>query len=183
MQQQEPLEVYTSLEKLYQQLGLESLQQRRWYHKLCPFLKIIKEKSPDYLFNIIPKNNSNHRTRNSYNIPQFDLNTTSPRILFFHWYIIAEWNRLDSDIRNLNNLSLFKFRILKFIRPNPNSIFNCHNPKTIKYLSWIRLGLNHLREHKFKLSFQDKLNPICVCGSDIETPCYNLISCPIFDAD
>ena len=73
LQQQEPLEVYTSSEKLYQELGLESLQQRRWYRKLCPFLKIIKEKSPDYLFNIIPKNNSNHRTRNSYNIPQFDL--------------------------------------------------------------------------------------------------------------
>ena len=62
-------------EKLYQELGLESLQQRRWYRKLCTFLKIIKEKSPDYLFNIISnhfsnlfKNNSNHRTRNSCNI-------------------------------------------------------------------------------------------------------------------
>ena len=64
-----------SSEKLYQELGLESLQQRRWYRKLCTFLKIIKEKSPDYLFNIISnhfsnlfKNNSNHRTRNSCNI-------------------------------------------------------------------------------------------------------------------
>ena len=27
----------TSSEKLYQKLGLESLQQRRWYHKLCTF--------------------------------------------------------------------------------------------------------------------------------------------------
>ena len=32
----------TSSEKLYQELGLESLQQRRWYLKLCTFLKIIK---------------------------------------------------------------------------------------------------------------------------------------------
>ena len=72
-------------EKLYQELGLESLQQRRWYRKLCTFLKIIKEKSPDYLFNIIPKNNSNHRTRNSCNISQFDItHTVSSRILFFH---------------------------------------------------------------------------------------------------
>ena len=36
----------TSSEKLYQELGLESLQQRRWYRKLCTFFKIIKEKSP-----------------------------------------------------------------------------------------------------------------------------------------
>ena len=57
----------TSLEKPYQELGLESLQQSRWYHKL------IKEKSPDYLFNIFPKNYSNHRARNSDNIPQFNI--------------------------------------------------------------------------------------------------------------
>ena len=55
----------TSWEKLYQELGLEFLQRGRWYRKLCTFLKIIIEKSSDYLFNIILKNNSNHRTRNS----------------------------------------------------------------------------------------------------------------------
>ena len=101
----------------------------------------------------------------------------------FFPFVIAEWNKLDSDIRNLNSLSLFKSRILKFIRPNPNSIFNCHNPKAIKYLSRIRFGLSHLSEHKYKHSFQDTLNPICACGSDIETPCHHLISCPIFDAE
>ena len=42
----------TSSEKLYQKLGLESLQQRRWYRKLCTFLKITKEKSPNHLFDI-----------------------------------------------------------------------------------------------------------------------------------
>ena len=128
----------TSSEKLYQELGLESLQQRRWYRKLCTFFKIIKEKSPDYVLNIIPKNNSNHRTRNSYNIPQFNIKHNFFKNSFFP-SVIAEWNKLDSDIRNLNSLSLFKSRILKFIRPNPNSIFNCHNPKAIKHLSRIRL--------------------------------------------
>ena len=126
------------MKKLYQELGLESLQQRRWYRKLCTFFKIIKEKSPDYVLNIIPKNNSNHRTRNSYNIPQFNIKHNFFKNSFFP-SVIAEWNKLDSDIRNLNSLSLFKSRILKFIRPNPNSIFNCHNPKAIKHLSRIRL--------------------------------------------
>ena len=112
----------TSSGKLYQELGLESLQQRRWNLKL------------------------------------------------------------DSDIRNLNSLTLFKSRILKLMRPNLNSIYNCHNPKAIKCLSRIKLGLNHLCEHKFKHSFQDTLIPICGCGSDTETPCHYLISCPVFDA-
>ena len=48
----------TSKEKLYQELGLESLQLRRWYRKLCLFYKIFKNESPAYLFNLIPARNT-----------------------------------------------------------------------------------------------------------------------------
>ena len=101
----------TSSEKLCQELGLESRQQRHWHRKLCTILKTIKEKSPDFLFNIIAKNNSNHRTRNSYNIPQFNIKHNFFKNSFFP-SIIAEWNKLDSDILNLNSLSLLESRIL-----------------------------------------------------------------------
>ena len=43
----------TSREKLYQELGFESLQQRRWYRKLCCLFKIINNQSPRYLFQLI----------------------------------------------------------------------------------------------------------------------------------
>ena len=43
----------TSREKLYQELGFESLQQRRWYRKLCCLFKIINNQSPIYLFQLI----------------------------------------------------------------------------------------------------------------------------------
>ena len=33
----------SSGEKLYQELGFESLQQQQWYQKLCLFFKIIKK--------------------------------------------------------------------------------------------------------------------------------------------
>ena len=36
--------------KLYQELGLETLQQRRWYRKLRCFYKILKSQSPKYLY-------------------------------------------------------------------------------------------------------------------------------------
>ena len=39
----------TSKENMYQELGLESLESRSWYRKLCFFFKILKNKSPDYL--------------------------------------------------------------------------------------------------------------------------------------
>ena len=44
-----------SKEKLYQELCSESLQQRRWYEKLCYNHQIIKEQSQNYLFRVIFK--------------------------------------------------------------------------------------------------------------------------------
>ena len=54
----------TSKEKLFEELGLESLQHRRWYRKLCCFYKILKGQSSKYFFNIIPKLNRPYPTRN-----------------------------------------------------------------------------------------------------------------------
>ena len=42
----------------------------------------------------------------------------------------------------------------------------------------MRVGLSHLREHKFKHIFQDTLNPICNSGEDIETTSHYLLHCP-----
>ena len=43
----------TSCESLYKELGLKSLQSRRWYRKMMFFYKILKGLAPKYLFNII----------------------------------------------------------------------------------------------------------------------------------
>ena len=58
---------------LYQELGLESLQNKRWFRKLSVFYKIVKEQSPKYLYDLIPSNNIFYQIRNSENlfIPQF----------------------------------------------------------------------------------------------------------------
>ena len=47
----------TSSEKLFQELGLETLKSRHWFRKLHLFHKILHSKSPSYLFNLIPENN------------------------------------------------------------------------------------------------------------------------------
>ena len=61
----------SSTEKLYVELGLESLKSRRWYRKMSLFYKVFKNESPRYLFNTIPNNNEQHQTRHSDNIPTF----------------------------------------------------------------------------------------------------------------
>ena len=88
---------------------------------------------------------------------------------------IREWNKLDWEIKNSE--SILK-RILLFIRPPANSTFNDHNSRGIKLLSRIRLGLSHLRECKFKGSFQDSLNPFCSYGkAEFETSSHYLLNC------
>ena len=73
----------TSKKKLYQELGLESLQHRRWFCKLCIFYKIFKNKYPRYLYELLPLQITSHNTRSSRNIPFFILNTISSKTIFF----------------------------------------------------------------------------------------------------
>ena len=63
---------------------------------------------------------------------------------------IIEWNKLGCYISNADSFDVFKKRILSFFRPIPNSIYNIHNPLGIKYLTGLRIGFSHLKEHKFK---------------------------------
>ena len=101
---------------------------------------------------------------------------TFSKILFFLQLLL---NGI-TNLRNSNSISVFKEKILNFIRPSPNSILDICNPKGIKLITRLRLGLSHLREHKFKHSFQDTLNPLCNCGQDIESITYFFLQCPFF---
>ena len=56
---------------------------------------------------------------------------------------------------------IFKKNLLKFIRPSRNSVLRCHNNKGVNLLTRLRLGLSHLRKHKFKHGSLDSLKPIC----------------------
>ena len=72
----------TSLDKLYQELGLESLKSRRWYKRLSCMFKIMKKEAPNYLINLIPKCEQIIRTRDNH-IPSYHCRQTVSSILFF----------------------------------------------------------------------------------------------------
>ena len=90
----------TSSEKLYQELGLESLKSRRWFRKLCHFYKILNEKSLSHLFDLIPNLNRVCEIRHSNNIPAIHTRHSYFKNSFFT-STISEWNNLDCKIRNL----------------------------------------------------------------------------------
>ena len=61
----------TSREKLYEELGLKSLQLRRWFRKLSCFYKLFNSEHHHYLFKLIPLRSSSYATRNIHSIPFF----------------------------------------------------------------------------------------------------------------
>ena len=141
------------------------LHPRHWYRKLCYFYKFYVFKQPEYLFNLIPVRTSNYRTRNTDDAPYFRHNFFKNS--FFPSALI-ELNKLGSRLRKVKSFTDFKKNILGFIGPNADSVFNCNSSKGLKFVTRLRLGLSHLREHKFKHSFQDSINPLCTCSLDVE---------------
>ena len=92
---------------------------------------------------------------------------------------LTEWTSLDINIRNCESYETFKKSVLISIRQFENPIFNFHNLSVIpSEITRLRLGFIHQRNHKIRLNFQHTLNPICICGENIETPTRYLLHLP-----
>ena len=140
--------------------------------------KIMKEQAPSYLLDLVPKNNPIIRTRNN-SIPTFNCRTDSFKYSFFP-ATLSDWFNLDNNIRNSESFSLFNSRLLSFIRPVQSSIYNIFDPKGLKLLTRLRVGLSHLNEHRFRHNFQDFLNPLCSCSLEVEDTTHYLLHCHHF---
>ena len=92
-----------------------------------------------YLFKLTPEKTSSYVTRNAVNIPLLNMKHNSYKKSFFPSLII-EWNNLDPNLQNSENFGIFKKNILKFIRPKPNSFFNCCHLKEVRLITRLRLS-------------------------------------------
>ena len=169
----------TSKDKLYKELGLEYLSLRRWSRRLCLFYKILNNKSPLYMQNLVPCPNNLLITRNRHQIP-FIFCRTEAFSNSFYPYCIKEWRILNPNIRQSETFDQFKRSILKIIRPIQNSIFDVVDHEGVRLLSRLRLGLSHLNKHKFSHGFLDTVNPMCSCNSEEESVSHYLLRCPNF---
>ena len=143
------------------------------------FYKVLENKNRKYLFSLIPTRRLLFSIRNIHNIPLPNTKHNFFKNSFFPSTII-EWNNLDPHLRKSESFSVFKSNILKFIRPFPNSVYNCHKPWGVCLIRRLRRGLSHLRGDKFIHGFQDTLNPLCTCGNDEESAEHFLLHCPQF---
>ena len=74
----------SSKEKIYQELGFESLRVCRWYRNLCLFYDVWNSKHCQYLFNLIPVRVTLCSMRNALNIPPPNTNHEFFKISFLH---------------------------------------------------------------------------------------------------
>ena len=94
--------------KLYQELELESLQNRRKLRSLSLFYKIYKHHTPLFLQNLVSKKfQSFYSLRNTDEISLFRTKHGFFKSSFFPSTII-EWNNLDYHVRNAPSISVFK---------------------------------------------------------------------------
>ena len=95
----------TSKEKLYHELGLESLKDRRWIRRMLYLYKIISTKLPPYLYELIPPLQRSHRYPSCFQT--FRCRTTFFQNSFLP-FTITECNKLDSDMKNIDSHAMFR---------------------------------------------------------------------------
>ena len=68
---------------------------------------------------------------------------------------------------------------MEFFKVSARPLYNFHHPNGTKLLTRLRVGLSHLRSHKFNHNFHDTLHPFCNCESnESETVEHYLLHCP-----
>ena len=170
----------TSRIKLYDELGLHSLIKRRWWNKLIFFYKIVNVLLPDFFYPYLyfpSQINYSLRSLSTSVIKPLMSRTKSFKNTFFP-YCINEWKNLTVEIRISKSVSAFK-KLIK-CEKKENSLFSIYDPLGVKLLTRLRLQFSHLNEHKFRHGFEDTINTMCACRSEVETTEHFLLRCHFY---
>ena len=172
----------SSRSKLYEELGWESLSDRRWCRRILQVHKIANNKTPTYLNNKLPRFRRalyRHKSNNTFH--EIRCKSSRYKNSFFPDGINS-WNIVITHFPNIPSIGTLKGHILSLIRPVKKSIFNIHDPIGIRYLFQLRVGLSSLKSHKNRHNFIDTPSGNCICNNGIEDTNHFLFSCPLYIA-
>ena len=156
-----------SLNALYNEIGWESLQNRRRYHKLILLYKMMHNLIPLYLSSLVPQpvsNLSRYHLRNSNDLQtvaartnQYDLSFLSPSI--------KAWNNLPDEAKQTDSVNSFKHFLKKDKRTIPKQYYYGTRKALILHTR-LRTNCSSLSLDLFLQNISD--SPLCSCGR-IET--------------
>ena len=167
----------TSIEKLYDDLGWETLSNRRTCRKLMLLFDIQKEKFPRYLCSITnaQQYDENSRFHNKMLLKNIICRTNKYKLSFFP-STIDDWNKLDDVTKKSVSVNSFKKKIFNKIRPKKKSYYGIADDYA-KYITLLRMGLSPLRAHKYRYNFQDTSDANCLVCGIVEDTAHYLIHC------
>ena len=144
------------------------------------FYNIVKGSCPRYLKKFLPCKQRSYNTEHSDQFRDFKANTIFFKNTFLP-YCVWELNKLDRSITKSASISIFKYCLLKFIRPKGHSIYNIFDPTGLKLLTRLRVNFSHQREHIFRHNFLDTINHLCSCNNlEIESINHYLLQFPFY---
>ena len=165
-----------SIERLFKDLGWESLQSRRNKHKLIIFYKILNGITPDYLSELVPPmihETTRYNLRNSNDIQTMHANTNLYYNSFFPSTIRA-WNNLSEDIKQATSVASFKFRLNRGIT-KPPKYYNVGGRIGQILHARLRMECSSLNSHLYSKNIVAE--PSCQCGA-FESSSHFLFDCP-----
>ena len=145
----------SSRTKLYEELGWESLSDRRMSRRILQIHKIENNITPSYLKVKLPVHHGLHV---GGNLPktflEYRWKTDRYKKSFFP-DAITQWNIFITHFNDLPSFYTLKSHMMSLLRPSGRSIFNIHDPTGLRYLFQLRVGLSPLRCHKRRHNFID----------------------------
>ncbi len=194
----------TSYVRLLEELGWDSLEDRRKLSRLCLFKKMELSKKvhnenrlddtlvQPYLYELVPGtvgDRSGYILRNAGKID----NVKSRLVISYNSFVpktVRDWNSLfiaywqiedtDTSIQNASTIESFKARYKKEYLKTPNPLYKIDHEGGNIHHTRLRLGLSHLRAHLFSHNLID--NPICqFCNLEPETTDHYIVRCPTYN--
>lgn len=154
----------TSRVKLYNELGWESLHDRRTFRRFALFHKIKIGLTPSYLAEYIR--------------PIPERRTLRYERSFFPFCQLG-WEILDDNLRNAGTVMEFKRLFIENIRPPKKDYFQVDDRYGLKRLTQLRVGFSDLRKHRFDHNFNCP-SPVCKCGIEEEDNEHYFLHCHFF---
>ena len=169
----------SSRTKLYEELGWESLSERRRSRRILQIHKIENNNTPPYLKEKLPRH---RRTQDDVTQNCFYEHCcrTERFAKSFFSDAISSWNIFIEHFTNMPSYNSLKTHLISFFRPKKRSIFSVHDPTGIRFLFQLRLGLSPLKNHKKRHNFADTPSEICLCNIGVENIQHFLFECPFY---
>ena len=167
----------SNISKLYDDTGWQSVQDHRDYAMLLLMFKMKNGLVPNYLINLMPKENRDVVKRNLRSNTNLRLPLAKSELVrrSFIPFTVKLWNKLTSDQRSCKSIKLFKSEIKTEKITNILYYYGQRWPSI--HHSRIRLGCSSLNfDLYYNLHIPD-VSPQCICGNGTEDARHYFMSC------